>query len=43
MGRLLSIRLGPEDVDGLAREYGFSKENFLEEGSYHYTIVLRKQ
>lgn len=43
MGPPLSIRLSPDDVEALARDYGFSKERAQEVGPYHYAIVLRKK
>jgi len=43
MGPPLSIRLNPEDVETLARRYGFSKESMQEIGQYHYAIILRKR
>jgi ubiquinone/menaquinone biosynthesis C-methylase UbiE len=43
MGPPLSIRLSPEDVENLARGYGFSKESVQEVGPYHYAIILRKR
>lgn len=43
MGPPLSIRLSPEDVEALARGYGFSGEKAQEVGPYHYAIVLRKK
>ena len=43
MGPPLSIRLSPEDVENLARGYGFSKESVQEVGPYHYAIILRKK
>jgi ubiquinone/menaquinone biosynthesis C-methylase UbiE len=42
MGPPLSIRLSPEDVEVLAKSYGFSKVAVEEAGPYHYSIVLRK-
>jgi len=42
-GPPLSIRLSPEDVETLARGYGFSKESVQEVGSHHYAIILRKR
>jgi ubiquinone/menaquinone biosynthesis C-methylase UbiE len=42
MGPPLSIRLSPEDVEVLAKSYGFSKVAVKEAGPYHYSIVLRK-
>ncbi|MGD0955076.1 MAG: class I SAM-dependent methyltransferase [Methanotrichaceae archaeon] len=43
MGPPLSIRLSPEDVETLARGYGFSKESAQEVGPHHYAIILRKR
>ena len=42
MGPPLSIRLSPEDVEMLAKSYGFSKVAVKEAGPYHYSIILRK-
>jgi ubiquinone/menaquinone biosynthesis C-methylase UbiE len=42
MGPPLSIRLGPEDVEMLAKGFGFSKVAVKEAGPYHYSIILRK-
>ena len=42
MGPPLSIRLSPEEVEMLAKGYGFSKVAVKEAGPYHYSIVLRK-
>jgi hypothetical protein len=42
-GPPLSIRLSPEDVEALARVYGFSKESIREVGPYHYAINIRKK
>jgi ubiquinone/menaquinone biosynthesis C-methylase UbiE len=41
-GPPLSIRLSPDEVEALVREYGFSKESVHEIGTYHYAIVFRK-
>jgi len=43
MGPPLSIRLSPDDVETLARRYGFSSESVQEVGPYHYAIILRKK
>jgi ubiquinone/menaquinone biosynthesis C-methylase UbiE len=43
MGPPLSIRLNPDDVETLARGYGFSKESVQEVGPYHCAIILRKR
>jgi ubiquinone/menaquinone biosynthesis C-methylase UbiE len=43
MGPPLSIRLSPNDVEALARRYGFSSESFQEVGPYHYAIILKKK
>jgi ubiquinone/menaquinone biosynthesis C-methylase UbiE len=43
MGRPLSIRLSPEDLETLARGYGFSKESDHEVGQHHYAIIFRKR
>jgi ubiquinone/menaquinone biosynthesis C-methylase UbiE len=43
MGPPLSIRLSHEDVETLARGYGFSKESVQEVGPHHYAIILRKR
>ena len=43
MGPPLSIRLSPDDVETLARGYGFSKDSVQEVGPYHYAIILRKK
>jgi ubiquinone/menaquinone biosynthesis C-methylase UbiE len=42
MGPPLSIRLSPEDVEMLAKSYGFSKVAVKEAGQYHYSIILGK-
>ena len=42
MGPPLSIRLSPEDVEMLAKSYGFSKVAVKEAGPYHYSIILGK-
>jgi len=42
MGPPLSIRLSPEDVEVLAKSYGFSKVAVKEAGPHHYSIVLGK-
>jgi ubiquinone/menaquinone biosynthesis C-methylase UbiE len=43
MGPPLSIRLSPDDVETLARGYGFSKESVQEVGPHHYAIIFRKR
>jgi len=43
MGPPLPIRLSAEDVETLARGYGFSKESVQEVGPYHYATILRKR
>ncbi len=43
MGPPLSIRLSPEEVELLAKSYGFSRAAVKEAGPYHYSIVLRKE
>ena len=43
MGPPLSIRLSPEDVETLARGYGFSKKSVQEVGPHNYAIILRKR
>jgi ubiquinone/menaquinone biosynthesis C-methylase UbiE len=43
MGPPLSMRLSPEDVEALARGYGFSNESTQEVGPYHYAIIFRKK
>ena len=43
MGPPLSIRLNPDDVETLARRYGFSKESVQEVGPHNYAIILRKR
>jgi ubiquinone/menaquinone biosynthesis C-methylase UbiE len=43
MGPPLSIRLNPDDVEILARGYGFSKESDHEVGQYNYALILRKR
>jgi ubiquinone/menaquinone biosynthesis C-methylase UbiE len=40
MGPPLSIRLSPEQVEGLMVKYGFRKEKVIEAGPYHYQMVL---
>lgn len=42
MGPPLSIRLNPEEVEALARKYGFEKERISEAGQYNYIIILSK-
>jgi ubiquinone/menaquinone biosynthesis C-methylase UbiE len=42
-GPPISIRLSPEDVETLARAYGFSKEGIQEVGPHHYAVILRKR
>lgn len=42
MGPPLSIRLGPDEVEALAKVYGFSRDRVLEAGQYHYCIIFRK-
>jgi ubiE/COQ5 methyltransferase family. len=42
MGPPLSIRLSPEEVEMLAKGYGFSKVAVKEAGPYHYSIILGK-
>ncbi len=42
MGPPLSIRLSPEDVEALVKRYDFSKEQVLEAGPHHYSIIFRK-
>jgi len=42
MGPPLSIRLSPEEVEMLAKSYGFSKVAVKEAGPYHYNIILGK-
>ena len=37
------IRLNPDDVEILARGYGFSKESDHKVGQYNYTLILRKR
>jgi ubiquinone/menaquinone biosynthesis C-methylase UbiE len=43
IGPPLSIRLSAEDVETLAKGYGFSKESDQEVGQHHYAIILRKR
>ena len=42
MGPPLSIRLSPEEVEVLAKGYGFSKVAVKEAGPYHYSLILEK-
>jgi ubiquinone/menaquinone biosynthesis C-methylase UbiE len=42
LGPPLSIRLSPEEVEMLAKSYGFSKVAVKEAGPYHYSIILEK-
>ena len=42
LGPPLSIRLSPEEVEALAKGYGFSKVAVKEAGPYHYSIILEK-
>ena len=42
LGPPLSIRLSQEEVEALAKGYGFSKVAFKEAGPYHCSIILEK-
>ncbi|WP_167909411.1 class I SAM-dependent methyltransferase [Thermococcus sp. Bubb.Bath] len=37
-----SIRMTPEEVEGIISRYGFEKERVAEVGKYHYAVVFKK-
>ena len=41
-GPPLSIRMTPEEVDALISRYGYTKEQVIEAGPYHYAVVFSK-
>jgi ubiquinone/menaquinone biosynthesis C-methylase UbiE len=40
-GPPISIRLSPEQLESILREYDFEKRNYFEIGRYHYAAVFR--
>ncbi len=41
-GPPLSIRMTPEEVEALISQYGYTKEQVIEAGTYHYAVVFSK-